>query len=155
MGPSSETHTKRIAFFPPWFLEKKELKKIQRMLPDFYHKRLRYYFDSFGCIRCGRKDVIYCCGGLCSGCQWTIYNRLRKSDKEMKRHYSASKSHPPFLATFKTIQGCTRTASRLQGKNLGACACSASWNVIAAPGSGATYNQEWGNKVFRPVSDAR
>jgi hypothetical protein len=76
-------------------LEKKELKKIQRMLPDFYHKRLRYYFDSFGCIRCGRKDVIYCCGGLCSGCQWTVYNRLQKSDKEMKRHYSASKSHPP------------------------------------------------------------
>lgn len=84
---------KRIAFFPPWFLEKKTLLKIRQMLPEFYHKRLRFYFEVYGCIRCNRKDVIYCCGGLCLKCQWTVYNRLKKSDEEMKRVYRPKKEH--------------------------------------------------------------
>ena len=107
MQRSSEAHTSRIAFFPPWFLEKKVLRKIRRMLPDYYHKRLRYYFDAFGCIRCGRKDVIYSCGGLCLGCQWTINNRLKKSDAEMKRHYGGNKSWLPsadFLKRYTTAR---------------------------------------------------
>jgi hypothetical protein len=107
MPHSSEIHTGRMAFFPPWFLEKKVLKKVRGMLPDYYHKRLRYYFDVFGCIRCGRKDVIYSCGGLCLGCQWTINNRLKKSDKEMKRHYGASERRLPsaqFLKRYTTAQ---------------------------------------------------
>lgn len=90
MPRSSQNHTTRFAFFPPWFLEKRVLKKIRGLLPDFYHKRMRYYFDAFGCIRCERKDVIYSCGGLCLRCQWTINNRLKESDKEMQRHFGAS-----------------------------------------------------------------
>lgn len=107
MPRSSQNHTRRLAFFPPWFIEKKVLKKIRSMIPDYYHKRLRYYFDSFGCIRCGRKDVIYSCGGLCLGCQWTINNRLKKSDEEMKQHYGAKVWRLPsahFLKRYATAR---------------------------------------------------
>lgn len=104
MPRSSQAHTKQIAFFPPWFLEKKLLKKIRGMLPDYYHKRLRYYFDSFGCIRCNRTNVIYSCGGLCLQCQWTVNNRLKKSDIEMKRHYLACEGQFPSAALLKRYQ---------------------------------------------------
>ena len=104
MSRSSQAHTKQMAFFPPWFLEKRLLKKISGMLPDYYHKRLRCYFDSFGCIRCNRTDVIYSCGGLCLQCQWTVNNRLKKSDIEMKRRCGACDEQFPSCALLRRYQ---------------------------------------------------
>jgi hypothetical protein len=40
---------------------------------------MRAYFDDYGCMICGRMDVIYDALGMCIGCHHTIRRRLRRS----------------------------------------------------------------------------
>ncbi|SRR6266702_1253333 len=85
---------RRLGFFPPWFLKKSTMRKIEALLPYYYHKRLRFYFDLYGCIRCNRKDVLYACSGLCRACQGLINERLMRSDRAMKRQYNTGAELP-------------------------------------------------------------
>lgn len=34
--------------------------------------KLRYYFDDYGCIRCGRSDVLYAAAGFCNSCNVVV-----------------------------------------------------------------------------------
>lgn len=81
-------------FFPPWFLSKDLLKKIDALLPYYYHMRFRFYFDRYGCVRCGRKNVEYCCSGLCKPCNGLINDRLKRSDRAMRRRYDMGNQIP-------------------------------------------------------------
>ena len=91
MPKANMNKTTKLKFFPPWFLTKATMKRIEALLPYYYHKRFRFYFDAYGCVRCGRKDVPYSCSGLCIPCQGFINHRLERSDRAMKRQYGA---HP-------------------------------------------------------------
>lgn len=84
----------KLAFFPPWFLTEKLVLKIDALLPYYYHKRLRFYFDQHGCIRCRRKDVDYCAGGLCKPCNGLISDRLKRTDRTMKQRYDTDAQAP-------------------------------------------------------------
>ena|SRR5260221_9164768 len=77
----------KSAIFPPWFLSRKIARKIDELLPYYYHSRFRFYFDRYGCIRCARKDLVYSCAGLCLPCQGLINDRLKRTDKIMQRRY--------------------------------------------------------------------
>jgi hypothetical protein len=83
-----------IRLFPPWFLTKILVRKIEALLPYYYHTRFRFYFDRYGCVRCGRKDAVYCCSGLCLPCTGLITDRLKRSDRAMKRRYDTSNKLP-------------------------------------------------------------
>ena len=83
----SKANHEKPRFFPPWFLNKVTMRKIDALLPYFYHKRLRLYFDLYGCIRCSRKDVVNCCSGLCLRCKGIIDSRLKRSDRKLKEEY--------------------------------------------------------------------
>src|ERR1700740_3706981 len=63
-------------------------------------------FDRYGCIRCGRKKVVYCCGGLCKRCVGFINNRLKSSDRIMRRQYDMRKELPceMFLKRLKSAR---------------------------------------------------
>lgn len=87
MASTNARKPRKLRFFPPWFLNKSTMRKIERLLPYYYHKRFRFYFDLYGCIRCNRKTVMYACSGLCSGCEGTISSRLKRTDRAMKRRY--------------------------------------------------------------------
>jgi hypothetical protein len=87
-------HPRAIHFFPPWFLTKDVMRRIEALLPYFYHMRFRFYFDRYGCVRCGRKKVVYCCSGLCKRCVGFINNRLKSSDRIMRRQYDMRKELP-------------------------------------------------------------
>jgi hypothetical protein len=89
MASASKNKPRKLRFFPPWFLKKSTMRKIESLLPYYYHKRFRFYFDLYGCIRCSRKHVVYACSGLCAGCQITISSRLKTTDRAMKRQYKA------------------------------------------------------------------
>ena len=69
---------------PPFFLTIKLRRTIERLLPLEHHQRLHLYFDTHGCIRCSRKDVIYGGNGICRVCLHTIEVRLRRIDKELR-----------------------------------------------------------------------
>jgi len=94
MASASKNKPRKLRFFPPWFLKKSTMRKIEGLLPYYYHKRFRFYFDLYGCIRCGRKNVVYVCSGLCAGCQVTINSRLKTTDRAMKRQYDAGLGLP-------------------------------------------------------------
>ena len=84
--------TRRI--LPPFFVTSKLRKSIERLLPTAHHQRLRLYFDTYGCLHCQHKNVIYGGNGFCIRCLSAIGRRLRKVDKELRANFSDS---PPDL----------------------------------------------------------
>ena len=73
------------------------VKKIEALLPYYYHKRFRFYFDRYGCVRCSRKDVAYSCSGLCVPCQGFINHRLECTDRALKREFGMHPDLPSAL----------------------------------------------------------
>jgi hypothetical protein len=73
---------------PPLFLTAKLRKSIERLLPIGHHRRLRLYFDTYGCLGCLRSDVIYGGNGFCKLCLIKIEKRLRKVDIELQARFS-------------------------------------------------------------------
>src|ERR1700739_740260 len=51
-------------------------------------------FDRYGCIRCGRKKVVYCCGGLCKRCVGVINNRGKSLNCILWGHNDKNKDTP-------------------------------------------------------------
>lgn len=45
------------------------------------HKRLRLYFERYGCVRCERKNV------LCQRCLGLVSDRLKRGDKFIEKQY--------------------------------------------------------------------
>jgi len=83
---------RRLLLFPPWFLSREVRRQIEALLPYHYHKRFRFYFDRYGCVRCDRKGVRYGCSGLCVGCVSTVTLRLSQGDEKVEALYRASRA---------------------------------------------------------------
>jgi hypothetical protein len=73
---------------PPLFLTMKLRRSIERLLPVEHHQRLRLYFDTYGCLRCLHKDVIYGGNGFCRLCLYMIGKRLKKLDRQLQARHS-------------------------------------------------------------------
>ena len=66
-------------FLQPWFIDRKTARAVRRILPmDWFHK-VRYYFDDYGCMVCGKRDEIYVSNGMCHDCVDKIQKRLIRS----------------------------------------------------------------------------
>lgn len=76
----SESTERMKSTLPPMFVTVKLRKAIEKLLPVEHHKRLRLYFDTYGCLGCRRKTMIYGANGFCKPCLGTIEKRLRKLD---------------------------------------------------------------------------
>jgi len=63
----------------PWFLPRQSLLAISALIPPGYRNKMRAYFDDYGCMICGRMDVIYDAIGMCIRCHQTIRRRIRRS----------------------------------------------------------------------------
>jgi len=37
---------------------------------------MRYYFEDFGCLRCGSRDSLYASNGMCQGCSIVVRSRV-------------------------------------------------------------------------------
>jgi hypothetical protein len=68
----------------PMFVTIKLRKAIEKLLPVEHYRRLRLYFDTYGCLGCRRKTMIYGANGFCKPCLGTIEKRLRKLDLKLK-----------------------------------------------------------------------
>ncbi len=73
---------------PPLFLTSRLRKSIERLLPTEHHLRLRLYFETYGCLHCQRKKVIYGGNGFCQRCLNVIRKRLRKVDQRLRTRFS-------------------------------------------------------------------
>lgn len=63
----------------PWFLPNEISLAVRELIPAFHIRKMRYYFEDYGCIRCHRKNVLYGNNGFCDACQQNITYRLMRS----------------------------------------------------------------------------
>src|ERR1017187_4825967 len=77
----------KLGSVPPMFLTVKLRKAIDRLLPAGHHQRLRQYFDSYGCLRCSRSNVLYSANGFCRLCISMLGKRMRKVDKKRSEEH--------------------------------------------------------------------
>jgi tetratricopeptide (TPR) repeat protein len=52
----------------PWFLPRKLGLAIRDLLPPEHRHKMRYYFEDYGCLVCGKKDVPYGSNTMCRPC---------------------------------------------------------------------------------------
>lgn len=64
--------------FQPWFLSSEIAQAIRVLIPPGYQRKMRDYFDAYGCMRCNREDAVYQSNGMCKSCANIIRIRLRK-----------------------------------------------------------------------------
>jgi hypothetical protein len=64
--------------FQPWFLSAEIAQAIRVLIPPGYQRKMRDYFDSYGCMKCDRRDGVYQSNGMCKLCVNVVRIRLRK-----------------------------------------------------------------------------
>lgn len=88
----------------PWFLPKQIETAISQLVPISKRRKWRYFFLDWGCLRCGRTDVIHHCHGLCKRCHLWIYNHLRTS---IDKHFAQDRPTPDDLTAKLTLRAST------------------------------------------------
>jgi len=64
----------------PWFLPGRTAFAIRRIVPPDYWNKMRYFFEDYGCMVCG-KESDYHSNGMCQVCSRTIRRKLTLSVK--------------------------------------------------------------------------
>jgi len=63
-------------FLQPWFVSKKLFRAFRKILPCCQLLKFRHYFDDYGCMRCGRRNVRYGHNGFCRNCGRIVQTRI-------------------------------------------------------------------------------
>lgn len=77
----------------PWFLDSRRVAAIRRIVPDHFARKMRFYFEDWGCLVCGSKRRRYGSNGMCHICIHRVQKRLIGC---LKRHLV---EEPPELPT--------------------------------------------------------
>jgi hypothetical protein len=72
-------------FLQPWFLPRDVYAQIRRVLPSAHMSKMRYYFEDYGCLRCGVRDSLYGSNGFCEKCGVLIRGRVTRALKRRLR----------------------------------------------------------------------
>ena len=91
-------------FLQPWFLPQKTAFAIKRILPPEHRHKMRFYFDDYGCLKCGKTNVQYGSNALCKLCMQQVKLRLFFAIK--RRWTAASPDNLP--RTFKRMADAQR-----------------------------------------------
>lgn len=108
MRVNEKSHGRRLTIFPPWLVTKDIRRQVNEVLPPHYYRRLRIYFEKYGCIRCAAKSVSYSGSGLCRGCMGLVSDRLERIDAKLNVEH-----RPDSLASTKAFLRRRETARRL------------------------------------------
>jgi len=73
-------------FLQPWFLPRDVYAQIRRVLPSAHLSKMRYYFEDYGCLRCGVRDSLYGSNGFCEKCGVLIRGRVTRALKRRLRN---------------------------------------------------------------------
>ena len=69
----------------PWFLPNSISQAIRTLIPVIHVRKMRFYFDDYGCIRCKRKNTLYGNNGFCDRCLRVVTYRAIQSLKKRLR----------------------------------------------------------------------
>jgi hypothetical protein len=59
-----------------WFVSLETAKSIRRLVPHAHFRKMRSYFDDWGCLRCEQKGVMYGANGMCCRCSQKVQQGL-------------------------------------------------------------------------------
>ena len=79
-------------FLQPWFLPQSIASAIRRLIPAHYFRKMRYYYEGYGCLKCETKVGFHCSNGLCRRCAQRVRLRLLFSLK--RRHKLETRMGP-------------------------------------------------------------
>jgi hypothetical protein len=110
--PQSKTFKKSISekdrdkgdedrqFLLPWLLTTRAYMAMRAIVPRAYQRRMRYYYDDHGCLRCSLHRGPHKANGFCARCCRLVASRLMRCyERRMKpkrSHYAQdllSKGH--------------------------------------------------------------
>jgi hypothetical protein len=63
-------------FLQPWYLPRKTFLAIRELLPSAQLLKMRYYFEDYGCLKCGKPGVVYGSNGMCTRCAIVVRGRV-------------------------------------------------------------------------------
>jgi hypothetical protein len=63
-------------FLQPWFLPKATYLKLKQLLPSSQLSKMHYYFDDYGCLKCGSRTALYGSNGMCLECSIVVRARV-------------------------------------------------------------------------------
>jgi hypothetical protein len=86
-------------------------------MPFYYRKRMRDYFDDYGCMRCGRLDVPYKTNAMCQACQETVSWRLKASAYRRMKERLPTQYGKDFIKKALLARSLLREFSRQMDKN--------------------------------------
>ena len=55
-------------FLQPWFVTLATSWAIRRLLPPDYIRKLKYYFEDYGCLRCAQTGLPHDSNAMCKRC---------------------------------------------------------------------------------------
>ena len=84
-------------FLQPWFLPKDVYFAIRRLLPSIHLAKMRYYFDDYGCLRCGTKEGMYGSNGLCERCTVLVRYRIMHALERRLKQVGVRSEPPPSI----------------------------------------------------------
>jgi hypothetical protein len=86
-------------FLQPWFLPQESAIALRDLLPPAYKHKMGFYFEDYGCLKCGKKSVPYGSNAMCKICVQHVKLRFLWA---IKRRWTAS-PHSDKPRTFKRM----------------------------------------------------
>ncbi len=83
-------------FLQPWFLSKPIYEAVRRLLPPSQMLKMRYYFEDYGCLKCGDLKALYGSNGLCRRCSIMVRARVVLALKRRFRKLGVKIQKDPF-----------------------------------------------------------
>jgi hypothetical protein len=74
---ASIQHMVMEVFLQPWFVPRETAETIRSLLPAIHFRKMRFYFDDWGCMKCEKKGVMYGANGMCSRCAQKVQHRVK------------------------------------------------------------------------------
>jgi hypothetical protein len=85
-------------FLQPWFLPLRTALAVRDMLPTVHRHKMRFYFEDYGCLKCGKKQVRYGSNAMCKLCVQSVKLKMLFA---IKRRWTASNPNAEAPRTFK------------------------------------------------------
>lgn len=80
VAPRGEFPNEEV-FLQPWYLPRDVFLAVRRILPNIHLSKMRFYFEDYGCLKCGTREALYGSNGLCERCNVLIRGRVVRALK--------------------------------------------------------------------------
>src|SRR5947207_14073992 len=80
-------------FLQPWYLPQQTAAAMRKIMPSEQRHKMKFYFEDYGCMKCGKKKVLYGANGMCRKCHQRVKLRILFAIK--RRWTSQSSDNKP------------------------------------------------------------